>query len=83
MSMEDWGWRVTNDEVLPVTTDLLPAPESLLQLIRCNCSPDSSSMRCICQKNGMQCSPACDHRKGSSCTNSSNTVDYESEDSEG
>ncbi|XP_068675446.1 uncharacterized protein [Montipora foliosa] len=82
MSMEDWGWKVTNDQVFPVATDLPPAPESLLQLIRCNCSSDCSSMRCICRKNGMQCSPACGQCKGSSCTNSSNTVDYESEDSE-
>ena len=57
MSMEDWGWKVTNDQVFPVATDLPPAPESLLQLIRCNCSSDCSSMRCICRKNGMQCSP--------------------------
>ena len=82
MSMEDWGWKVSNYQVFPVATDLPPAPESLLQLIRCNCSSDCSSMRCICRKNGMQCSPACGQCKGSSCTNSLNTVDYESEDSE-
>ena len=82
MSMEDWGWKVTNDQVFPVATDLPPAPESLLQLIRCNCSSDCRSMRCTCRKNGMQCSPACGQCKGSSCTNSSNTVDYEGEDSE-
>ena len=83
MSMEDWGWKVTIDQVFPVATDLPPALESLPQLIRCNCSSDCSSMRCICRKNGMQCSPACGQCKGSSSTNSSNTVDYESEDSEG
>ena len=83
MSMEDWGWKVTNDQVFPVATNLPPAPESLLQLIRCNCSSDCSSMRCICRKNGMPCSAACGQCRGSSCTNSSNTVDYESEDSEG
>ncbi|PFX20787.1 hypothetical protein AWC38_SpisGene14755 [Stylophora pistillata] len=42
----------------------------------------ASSMRCICCKNGMQCAPACGQCKGTSCTNSLNTVDYESEDSE-
>ena len=83
MSMEDWGWKVSNYQVLPVATDLPPTSESLLQIIRCNCSFDCSSMRCICRKNGMQCSLACGQCKGDSCANSSNTVDYESEDSEG
>ena len=82
MSMEDWGWKVSNYQVFPVATDLPPAPELLLQLIRCNCSSDCSSMRCSCRKNSMQCSPACGQCKESSCTNSLNTVDYESEDSE-
>lgn len=28
MSMEDWGWIVTNYNVFPVSTDFPPAPES-------------------------------------------------------
>ena len=75
-------WKVTNDQAFPVAMNLPPAPESLLQLLERNCSSDCSSMRCICRKNGMQCSPACGQFKGSSSTNLSNTVDYESEDSE-
>ena len=59
MSMENWRWKVTNDQVFPVAINLPPAPESLLQLIRRNYSSDWSSMRCICRKNGVQCSPAC------------------------
>ena len=39
--------------VFPVATDLPPAPESLLQLIRCIWSSDCSSMGCICSKNGI------------------------------
>ena len=82
MSMEDWGWKFTDNQVFPVATDLPPAPDSLLQLIRCNCSSDCSTMRCICRKSGMECSPACGQCKGSACTNCSNTLDYESEHSE-
>ena len=31
---EEWGWRESEDEILvPVTTDLLPAPDDLLRII--------------------------------------------------
>lgn len=82
MLIEDWGWKVIGDQLVPVATDLPPAPDSLLQLIRCNCLSDCRTMRCICRKNGMQCSPACGQCKGSACTNSTTALDYESEDSE-
>ena len=36
-----------------VSMNLPPAPESLLHLIRRNCSSDCSSMRCICRKTAM------------------------------
>ena len=71
MSIKDWCWKVTNYEAFPGATDMPPAPESLLQLIRCNCSSECSSMKC---KNSMQISPACGQSKESSCTNSLNKV---------
>ena len=49
MSLDDWGWKVSGNQVLPITTDLPPAPQSLLQLIRCNCSLDCSTLRCTCR----------------------------------
>ena len=57
ISIQDWCWRFTNYQVFPVATDLQPAPESLLHLIRCNCSSECSSMRCNCRKNSLQFSP--------------------------
>ena len=50
--------RFTNYQVFPVATDLQLAPESLLHLIRCNCSSECSSMRCNCRKNSLQFFPA-------------------------
>ena len=79
MSIKDWCWKVTNYEAFPGATELPPAPESLLQLIRCNCSSECSGMKC---KSSMQISPACGQCKESSCTNSLNTVYCESEYSE-
>ena len=58
MSIQDWCWRCTNYQVFPVATDLQLAPESLLHLIRCNCSSECSSMRCNCRKKSLQFSPA-------------------------
>ena len=59
MSLEEYGWKVTGGQVLPRMTDLPVAPESLLQMIRCNCSSDCASARCACGKHGLQCSLAC------------------------
>ena len=53
MSLEDYGWKVTEGQVLPRMTDLPAAPESLLQMIRCNCLSDCASARCTCRKHGL------------------------------
>ena len=46
-----------------------PAPENLLRVIRCNCMPDCSTLRCACKKHNIECSPACENCRGSGCTN--------------
>ncbi|CAH3163836.1 unnamed protein product, partial [Porites lobata] len=56
--------RVTEGQVLPRMTDLPAAPESLLQMIKCNCSSDCASARCTCRKHGLECSPACGQCRG-------------------
>jgi len=33
MLIEEWGWKVIGDQLVPVATYLPPAPDSLLQLI--------------------------------------------------
>ena len=86
MSLEIWGWKIRSSQVLPVwLICLLTHNQSRIQLIRCNCSADCSTLRCSCRNNNMQCSSACGQCKGSSCTNSAITPlppDYDSEDSE-
>lgn len=39
---QDWGWKIDNSELVPIQTDLPPAPEHLLTIIRCNCQSDCS-----------------------------------------
>ena len=49
---------------MPVLTDLSPAPDKLLKMIRCNCHTDCSSMRCTCKKYKVKCSSVCGNCKG-------------------
>ena len=72
MPSEDWGWKISGNQVLPVMNDLPRDPQSLLQF-RCNCSSDCSALICTCRKNNMQCSSPCGQCKGS--------LDDDSEDS--
>ena len=55
---------------MPVHTDLPPAPDELLRVIRCNCQSDCSSLRCTCRKHNVKCSLACGNCRGSGCMNS-------------
>ena len=51
---EEWGWRESGEILVPVTTDLLPAPDDLRRIIRCNCQTDCGTMRCML-KSGVEC----------------------------
>ena len=66
----DLGWKMTDGDHVPVMTDLPPASDALLQLIRCNCSTDCSTASCTCYNNKCVCSPACGQCRVSVCSNS-------------
>ena len=40
-----WGWKITDNMMMPKYTDLPYAPEELLKIISCNCKTGCSSMR--------------------------------------
>ena len=84
MLPESWGWTLSDSGLYPTKTDLPPAPNDLLKVIRCNCSADCSSARCSCQKHGLKCSLACGQCRGTACTNASAFVtdDEENNDEE-
>ena len=75
----EYGWKKSEEKFMPILTDLPPAPDDLLKMIRCNCLTDCSSMRCTCKKHNVPCSPACGNCRGSGCTNS-NKLDLINED---
>ena len=64
-------YKNTNGQILPVTTKVLPAPQAVIELVRCKCKTDCSTLRCSCRKNNLPCTElcSCDTR----CANSSFT----------
>ena len=59
-----------SDLLLPITTELPPAPAELLKVIKCSCAGSYESNRCTCSKNQIPCSIACKNFKGLNCSNS-------------
>jgi hypothetical protein len=67
----DWGWSLSNGRLEPKTTDRPPAPESLLRVVRCDCSTSNCrTKQCTCKGLGLECTLACGECKGLSCENS-------------
>ena len=68
-----WGWQRHGHVLKPIKTDLPPASDFLLHIIRCNCKITSrntcGSMLCTCRKNGLKCMPACGDCRGTNCEN--------------
>ena len=84
MSAADWGWKVENNQCLPVMSDGPAAPDSLLQMVHCNCATTCRIVRCSCRKYGLPCTPACGRCQVDSCENPHNhsrTQDDEEDDS--
>ena len=82
-TLNSLGYCASYNQLTPIMTDLAPAPQSLLQIMRCNCSQDCSTRRCSCRKNDLPCNPACGQCKGSACTNAPEQIpDDEDSDSD-
>lgn len=66
-----WGWYTDTErsKLLPVTTDLPPAPEHLMKVVRCQCKTGCDTKQCSCRKHGLECTPSCGECKGVSCSN--------------
>lgn len=68
-----WGWQLVEGEFQPILTDLSPAPDKLLNLIKCACKTTieepCNSMKCSCRRYGLQCSIICKNCCGKDCTN--------------
>ena len=71
-SPQHYGWRMDQEEWVPVMTNLPPAPEGILQLVQCGCSKERcSTNRCQCRKAGLNCTDLCN------CSDNDETCDNE------
>ena len=46
----EWGWEKRDGKLMSVHTDLPPAPDEFLRIIRFNCHTDCSTLRYTCLK---------------------------------
>ena len=59
-SPEGYGWQDEDGKWVPVMKNLPPAPEAIIQLVRCKCAKSRcSNNRCQCQKAGLVCTDLC------------------------
>ena len=78
LQANEWGWKMTNNFLCPVMTDLDAAPAKFLQFIRCMCKSTGKNpcgtKQCSCHKNGLRCLMACNEWRGQSCNNTDMTM---------
>ena len=92
-SPETFGWKLEDDKWVPVMTSLPPAPEAIIQLVKCGCiKTRCSPNRCNCWKAELKCTNLCNCAdSGDLCDNQLDTdaedeeeeeMEYESGDSD-
>ena len=70
VTAEEWGWRLNDDgQLVPIMTQLQPAPEYLLRDVRCTACLIVVACDAYVKKHDLECSAACGHCRGTSCTN--------------
>ena len=64
------GWRKEDDKFVPVVSNVPPAPDSVLQLVRCSCqSVQKCSRRCSCKSKKLVCTELCTCTGDETCCN--------------
>lgn len=59
-SPQGYEWELEDSEWSPVMSQLLPAPEAIIHLIKCGCAKSRcSTNHCQCKKAGLNCTDLC------------------------
>ena len=66
------NWWETNSDgtISPKKCLQPPAPEAVIELVKCGCRGECSTARCSCNKNNLPCTPLC------KCGDCCNAIDY-------
>ncbi|CAH3151769.1 unnamed protein product, partial [Porites lobata] len=82
-SPSDYGWVMENAEWVPVMTTLPPAPEAVIELVKCGCSKERcSTNRCQCRRAGLLCTDLCSCSDDSECENQHDDDQYQYDEDE-
>lgn len=65
LAPDKFGWKVSKNEMFPITMEQSPAPEELINLIYCKCR-NGCQKKCVCSQVG-RCSSMCLHCHGIDC----------------
>ena len=70
-----WGWKLDGKILMPIMTDLDPAPDNMLKFIRCKYKVTSRN-HCgtSCRKNGLKCVVYQQDCRGETCNNSEQII---------
>lgn len=79
LSPQMYGWKIENNNLAPVHSELAAAPEDILKMVFCRCTKDCSSAKCGCKRANLKCSTACQNCQGN-CLNGAPQVDSEDEE---
>ena len=71
-SPDNFGWKLEDNKWFPVIPTLPPAPEAVIQLVKCGCATKRcSTNRCQCRKANLSCTDLCSCcDRGDICENS-------------
>ena len=67
MDVLDLWWKLDNNQMVPIMTDMKAAPDNLLKMIHCNC--ESCPPRCTCRRYGLPCHAGCGPCQTGHCDN--------------
>ena len=65
----EWGFKIVEGILLPITMDGPPAPPEILKMIRCTCKGYCDTKRCRCKLNGLYCTDMCSECMDGPCVN--------------
>ena len=51
--------KYVNGDLVPHTTDYLPAPKAIIEMVNCDCKGNCSSQRCGCRSHNLACTERC------------------------
>ena len=71
--LQQFGYyKDTVGQLLPVTTQVLPGPQAIIELVRYQCKTNCSTLKCSCRCNNLPYTELCD--TNGECTNDEDSI---------